>query len=112
MTAASGQPAVPQAAAAVPQATAAVPQATAAVPQATAAVPQAAGPRSGPAAATVKAPLRGALVVGGDSDADVAAQLTRIKEQAANGVAPDPSPPDPALATAKVRAAIDYGRRG
>ncbi len=62
-----------------------------------------------PAAVTVKVPLRGALVVGGDSDADVAAQLTRIQEEAAKGLAPEPKAPDPALATAKVRAAIDYG---
>ena len=64
---------------------------------------------SGPAAVVAKAPLRGALVVGGESDADVAAQLTRIGEQAAGGFAPEPAPPDPALAAAKVRAAIDYG---
>ncbi|HUJ07846.1 MAG TPA: beta-ketoacyl synthase N-terminal-like domain-containing protein, partial [Streptosporangiaceae bacterium] len=56
-----------------------------------------------------KSPLRGALVVGGDSDADVAAQLTLTAERAAAGQAPDPGPPDPALAGAKVRAAIDFG---
>ena len=64
---------------------------------------------NGPAAVTAKVPLRGALVVGGDSDADVAAQLTRVQEEAAKGLAPEPKAPDPALATAKVRAAIDYG---
>ena len=58
---------------------------------------------------TTKVPLRGALVVGSDSDADVAAQLTRIQEEAAKGLAPEPKAPDPALAGAKVRAAIDYG---
>jgi acyl transferase domain-containing protein/acyl carrier protein len=63
----------------------------------------------GPAPAVVKAPLRGAIVVGGESEADVAAQLRWIQEQAAKGLAPEPAPPDPAVATAKVRAAIDYG---
>ena len=39
--------------------------------------------RAGRVRATVKAPLRGALVVGGDSEADVAAQLARIRDRAA-----------------------------
>ncbi len=59
--------------------------------------------------ASVKAPLRGALVVGGDSEADVAAQLMQVRDRAAAGDAPAPRPPDPALAGAPVRAAIDYG---
>jgi acyl transferase domain-containing protein len=59
--------------------------------------------------ASVKAPLRGALVVGGDSEADVAAQLMQVRDRAAAGDAPAPRPPDPALAGAAVRAAIDYG---
>ena len=54
-------------------------------------------------------PLRGALVVGGDSEPDVAAQLARIRDQAAAGRAPAVAPPDPALAAAPVRVAIDYG---
>src|SRR6266545_1132866 len=58
--------------------------------------------------ASAKAPLRGALVVGGDSEAEVAAQLTQARDRAAAGQAPAPAPPDPALATAKVRVAIDY----
>jgi acyl transferase domain-containing protein len=62
----------------------------------------------GPAPAVAKPPLRGAVVVGGESHADVAAQLTWIQEQAAQGLAPEPAPPDPSLATAKVRVAIDY----
>ena len=56
-----------------------------------------------------KRPLRGALVVGGDSEPDVAAQLRQTREQAAAGQAPTPAPPAPALATAPVRVAIDYG---
>jgi acyl transferase domain-containing protein len=55
-----------------------------------------------------KQPLRGALVVGGDSEPDVAAQLARIRDQAAAGKAPPLAPPDPAPAAARVRVAIDY----
>ena len=58
--------------------------------------------------AAVRAPLRGALVVGGDSEADVSAQLARIADRAAAGQAPPIAPPDPELAHAKVRVAIDY----
>ena len=54
-------------------------------------------------------PLRNALVVGGDSDAEVASELTRVADHAAAGHAAPPAPPDPALAGAQVRAAIDYG---
>jgi acyl transferase domain-containing protein len=63
-------------------------------------------PVAGPAA--VKAPLRGALVVGGDSEADVSAQLAQIVDRAAAGQVPPPAPPDPALAHARVRVAIDH----
>src|ERR1022692_3934477 len=55
-----------------------------------------------------KAPLRGALVVGGDTEADLAAQLAVVRDRAASGDAPPPRQPDPALATARVRIAIDY----
>src|SRR5205814_6100187 len=53
--------------------------------------------------ATRKQPLRGALVVGGPDEADVARQLDALT------AAPTPAPPDPALARAAVRVAIDYG---
>jgi acyl transferase domain-containing protein len=56
----------------------------------------------------LKAPLRGALVVGGETEAEVSAQLERIHDRAALGEAPPPQPPDPALAQARIRAAIDY----
>ncbi|WP_156685536.1 type I polyketide synthase [Mycobacterium sp. Marseille-P9652] len=60
-------------------------------------------------AAARKAPLRGAAVVGGADDADVAARLERLAADAAAGRAPEPGPPDPALAAAApVRVAIDY----
>jgi len=62
-----------------------------------------------PAVTGLKAPLRGALVVGGDTEADVARQLATIRDRAALGEAPPPQPPDPALARASVRAVIDYG---
>ena len=67
---------------------------------------QAGGPRR-----NVKMPLRGALVVGGDSDADVAAQLTRTwrrpgRRPAARHRPRRRTPPWPG---AQVRAAIDYG---
>ena len=55
-----------------------------------------------------KAPLRGALVLGGRDDADVVAQLGRVAADAASGSAPAPAAPDPALADAAVRVAIDY----
>ena len=63
----------------------------------------------GPVTHEARPPLRGALVVGGDSEPDVAAQLARIRDQAAAGRAPALAPPDPALAAAQVRVAIDYG---
>jgi acyl transferase domain-containing protein/acyl carrier protein len=65
----------------------------------------------GPVIAAVKAPLRGALVLGGATEADLVAQLAQVRDQAASGTAPppQPQPPDPALAQANVRAAIDYG---
>jgi acyl transferase domain-containing protein/acyl carrier protein len=62
-----------------------------------------------PAIGAVKAPLRGALVIGGETEPDVATQLARVRDRAAAGQAPPPLPPDPALAGAKVRVAIDYG---
>lgn len=67
--------------------------------------------RSAPATAApveAKAPLRGAAVVGGADDADVAAQLERLAARASAGQAPAVAPPDPALAGAPVRVAIDY----
>ena len=69
---------------------------------------------SAPSAAPVgsKAPLRGAAVVGGADDAEVATQLERLAAQAEvmkkAGHAPAVAAPDPALASAAVRVAIDY----
>jgi acyl transferase domain-containing protein len=59
-------------------------------------------------AAVAKAPLRGAAVVGGASDEAVVAELERLRADAAAGRAPAPAAPDPALAGAPVRVAIDF----
>ncbi len=53
-------------------------------------------------------PLRGALVVGGETDAAIAEQLRWVQGEAAAGRAPAPAAPDPVLAGAAVRVAIDY----
>ncbi len=55
-----------------------------------------------------KAPLRGAAVVGGRDEAEVTAQLDRLRAAAAAGRSPDPSPPDASVAHAAMRVAIDY----
>ncbi|GIE58329.1 type I polyketide synthase [Actinoplanes octamycinicus] len=60
------------------------------------------------AAVTPRAPLRGAAVVGGRDDAEVLANLETLRELAAEGDAPPVQPPDPALAGAAVRVAIDF----
>ncbi|HXY66065.1 MAG TPA: polyketide synthase, partial [Mycobacterium sp.] len=59
-----------------------------------------------------KAPLRGAAVVGGADDAEVATQLERLAAEASAGRAPAPAAPDSTLANAAVRVAIDYGDAG
>jgi acyl transferase domain-containing protein/NADP-dependent 3-hydroxy acid dehydrogenase YdfG len=74
--------------------------------------PKAARSYAGDRPATVKvdrkAPLRGAAVVGGQHEAEVASQLDRLAAQAASGRTPAPQAPDPALADAAIRVAIDY----
>jgi acyl transferase domain-containing protein/acyl carrier protein len=69
------------------------------------------GPPAEPMTSAVgrRAPLRGALVLGGDSTAAVGAQLDTVARTAAAGDAPDPAPPEARLASAPVRLAIDYG---
>ncbi|MCK2215894.1 SDR family NAD(P)-dependent oxidoreductase [Actinomadura sp. ATCC 31491] len=54
------------------------------------------------APAGAKAPLRGAVVVGGADEAEVIARLEQVRPTAT------PQPPDPALAAAPIRVAIDY----
>ena len=56
-----------------------------------------------------KTPLRGALVVGGDTEQAVRDRLADIHERAAAGAAPPLAPPTEADLRAPVRVAIDYG---
>ncbi len=60
------------------------------------------------AAGSSRPPLRGALVVGGVDDSDVIAQLERVAADAANGWTPPLAAPDPGLAGAALRVAIDH----
>ena len=55
-----------------------------------------------------KPPLRGALVLGARDDADLLAQVERALGDAAAGRAPVPARPDPAIAEAPVRIAVDF----
>jgi acyl transferase domain-containing protein/acyl carrier protein/NAD(P)-dependent dehydrogenase (short-subunit alcohol dehydrogenase family) len=57
----------------------------------------------------LKAPLRGALVVGGASESEIATRLRLIKAEADRGHAPRPAAPFARDLTAPVRLAIDYG---
>ncbi len=57
----------------------------------------------------LKTPLRGALVVGDESEAAVLARLREIQTDAEAGVAPPPAPPAEHDLRAPVRLAIDYG---
>ena len=56
-----------------------------------------------------KAPLRGALVLGGRDDAEGLGKGQAALQAAAAGSAPAPAAPDPGLKDAPVRVAIDYG---
>ncbi|MCG6989234.1 MAG: acyltransferase domain-containing protein, partial [Gemmatimonadetes bacterium] len=60
-------------------------------------------------AEAVKAPLRGALVVGGGTEAEVAARLREVAARAGAGDAHGPTPPRKRELAAEVRVAIDYG---
>jgi acyl transferase domain-containing protein/NAD(P)-dependent dehydrogenase (short-subunit alcohol dehydrogenase family) len=56
-----------------------------------------------------KPPLRGALVIGGASNAEIKTRLERVKQEAEAGDAPPPQSPAEADLRAPVRLAIDYG---
>ncbi len=72
----------------------------------TVAVPETA---SGPFTATkAKTPLRGALVLGAESEAALVARLKRVLDDAAGGHAPAPAPPWESDLRAPCRLAIDY----
>jgi acyl transferase domain-containing protein len=68
----------------------------------------AATPTPAATSAARKPPLRGAAVIGGRDEADVVAQLKVLSAEAAAGRAPAQAAPDPALAGAEIRVAIDY----
>jgi acyl transferase domain-containing protein len=59
-------------------------------------------------AEAASAPLRGALVVGGADEEQVLRRLEQAADHAEAGNAPAPSLPDPAVAGAALRVAIDY----
>ena len=58
---------------------------------------------------SLKAPLRGAMVIGGESESAVVARLQEVQKEAAAGKAPAPAPPKESDLRANVRVAIDYG---
>ena len=66
------------------------------------------GPSAGMAASSLKAPLRGALVLGAASEAELRARLQGVKEAAAAGRVPAPMPPREGDLRAAERLAIDY----
>ncbi|HEX9885896.1 MAG TPA: beta-ketoacyl synthase N-terminal-like domain-containing protein, partial [Longimicrobiales bacterium] len=61
------------------------------------------------AAAPVKAPLRGALCLGGADEAELARRLRDVAARAAEGHAPEPSAPLREDLDAPVRVAVDHG---
>jgi acyl transferase domain-containing protein/acyl carrier protein len=67
-------------------------------------------PTGGPRPTTIEpaAPLRGALVIGGDDDARILALLRQIHDEAVSGRAPAPAPPEDRALRAPMRLAIDY----
>ncbi|MCU7729478.1 SDR family NAD(P)-dependent oxidoreductase [Actinoplanes sp. KI2] len=69
-------------------------------------------PRSEPVGTAPRPPLRGAAVVGGRDETEVAGRLEELRSAAAAGRAPAPAAPDPALADAAIRVAIDYADAG
>ncbi len=68
-----------------------------------------AGPSAVRAAMEPRTPVRGALLLGGASDAELVARLRTVQDEAKAGRAPAPVPPRTADLTAPVRIAIDYG---
>jgi acyl transferase domain-containing protein len=68
-----------------------------------------AGQGGHPEAVELKVPLRGALVVGGANESEIAAKLEEIQARAKAGDAPAPAPPREIDLQAPVRVAMDYG---
>ncbi|MGV1005932.1 MAG: SDR family NAD(P)-dependent oxidoreductase [Candidatus Nanopelagicales bacterium] len=84
-----------------------VPGGSSATPEAVATLTAETNP-PGVAAGERKAPLRGAAVLGGADDAAIVAQLRELAAAAQAGQAPPVEAPDPRLASAVVRIAIDF----
>ncbi len=59
--------------------------------------------------ANLKMPLRGAFVLGAESEAALIARLKAVAREAAAGKAPEPAPPLESDLQSNVRVAIDYG---
>jgi acyl transferase domain-containing protein len=81
--------------------------ATISVPATT--VPHPGNGSAGSASATVKPPLRGALVIGGVTAAEIIDKLRAVQKDAAAGRAPAPQVPDDDSLRSPERIAIDYG---
>ncbi|MBN2319102.1 MAG: type I polyketide synthase, partial [Acidobacteria bacterium] len=64
------------------------------------------------AGAGLKNPLRGAAVIGADSEAELMQKLQKLLKDAEAGSTPDPAPPLESDLRAKFRLAIDYGDAG
>jgi len=64
--------------------------------------------RPGGLSYSAKAPLRGALLIGGASDSDLAERLRAVQKEAAAGRAPAPAAPSESDLRAPERLAIDY----
>ncbi len=74
--------------------------------------PLAAAPPGAGAAPAAKVPLRGALVLGAATDAELTARLEGALAEARAGRAPAPAAPDPSVGGAAVRAAVDFADVG
>ncbi|MGA8047602.1 MAG: type I polyketide synthase, partial [Dermatophilaceae bacterium] len=59
-------------------------------------------------AASVKAPLRGALVLGAADDPEMVSRLTAVRDAARAGEAPAPAAPDRSVGRAPLRVAVDF----
>ena len=79
------------------------------IPRAEASAPSSAPSASHAPAAAPKPPLRGALVVGGDTPDALRRRLEAVRAEALAGRAPEPAPPAEADLRAPLRIAIDYG---
>ncbi len=79
--------------------------------KATVAVGAEVGRHSGglPASPSAKAPLRGALVLGADSEPELRRRLKEVRDRAAAGQAPPPGAPSAEDLAAPARLSIDYG---